>query len=361
MEMKKVLPILIAILLVGTLLPLSVSSNDSYQYKYGLPYIEPDAYHHVTTHAGVQSGTGSPPIIKCKWERPDNDTLTSGTQVLPNVGGKVTVYYYAVVTDPQGVDTVQAVYVDVWHPDKTFKYEIELNHTVTGPQAANMVQDAYDDGILVTNTSYTLSEIKDELIQYEAYLWWGSADLDYCQPAGNYTVAARAVDNYAEWSDPLWNTFWYIPVAAIQIDFTDVYYETATISTTKWVGGDYNFGTSDKPTIRNIGNTPVKINIQQDDMNFGKTGDDWNVKFDARLGSDISNAVEYWPEQTAILNGSIPLCTEEKIDFSIHIYKGVAGHDYTGSMTIWPTIYDWPPYTTPSVYVTTPPGGTPTP
>jgi hypothetical protein len=355
---------------IGETLKLWISgggTSDNYYrtwvYIDSLPGSEPIS---VTTYAEVAGGdSGSPPDIKCKWETPDDDP-GDGIQIAPILGGEKQVFYYAIVTDPQGVDTISAVYADIWHPDGEFKYQIELDTIIKGSEAISIFEDAWDDGIVTVNDAYyygwsdddIYNDIIDELNEGLAYLYKGYSYLDYCQPAGWYHVGIRAVDNYAEWSDYLCNHFWYIPTAGIEIDFSSIDYGSAVISTTKWVGGDIDFGTGDKPTVRNIGNTPVELHVYQTDMGFGKTDGDWNVMFDARLGAD-GGISTYYPEEEAVLGDILDLCTTEKLDFSIHIYKGVPGYNYIGEMDIWATVHDWPEYDTPDNYVTTPPGGVP--
>jgi hypothetical protein len=79
------------------------------------------------TSANVLGGGGSPPIIKCKWETSgtaadsesgDPTHLTLGTQIDPVIDEaaqtcQATVYYWAVVMDPQGIDNIDEVAVDV--------------------------------------------------------------------------------------------------------------------------------------------------------------------------------------------------------------------------------------------------------
>ena len=95
------------------------------------------------TVANVATGSGDPPIIKCKWEQePDNsiilpdgsktggamhlesgdpDHSTPGMQILPPLAKCATkdIQYYAVVTDPQGTNTVTNVFAIVYHPPES--------------------------------------------------------------------------------------------------------------------------------------------------------------------------------------------------------------------------------------------------
>jgi hypothetical protein len=309
------------------------------------------------------------PVIKCKWEYDlgpgphdgfaHDSCITPGLQVAPNPGGFVKVGYYAVVTDPQGRDHIDHVYADIWHPDGEFKYQIEL-------RPVGLSASGYDKTIALKTWDHVISvhrdiitvnddwamqldpginwwdDVRDELNEPLAYMFYGEALLSYCQPGGYYTVGVRAHDAYNIWTDYLWNWFWYIPTAAIQIDFNTVDYGVVAESFDQWVGGDYDMDTSHKPTVRNIGNCPVELWVIQDDMDFGTTDGRWNVQFDAQLTADERNRVYYPPNTRGPVRipGIVNLCTMEKLDFSIHVYKGYPGIEYKGNMGLFAFIHD---------------------
>jgi hypothetical protein len=160
----------------------------------------------------------------------------------------------------------------------------------------------------------------------------------------------------------LWNKFWYIPTSAVEIDFTTVDYGSVNKFTTKWIGGDKDMSTPNKFTVRNIGNTEVQLYVWQDDMGFGMTGTNWNVWFDARMGTpgQYGADVEYDPEEVTAtylgtkINGVLPLCTVEKLDFSIHVVKAL-GTSYSGLMKLYAYINGAPVWETPNQFVDTPP------
>jgi hypothetical protein len=422
--MKKLLAILVVITMALISAQMVVADDPLDDCPTGdCAFEEPDSENITTTAlitGGNSSGNGNtPPIIKCKWEYdldimiPEeecacyapcgNDTFwyhdacpcIPGLQVKPILYGNVKVGYYAVVTDLEGVDHVDHVYADIWHPDGTFKYQIEL-HPVGFTYDAGGNPISYDKtqalfefdhvvnhhhDLLKVNDVWAAglppellpeADILDELNQEEAYLFYGEAEINYCQPGGWYYVGVRAHDGYDAWCDYLFNRYWYIPTAGVDIDFTTVDYETVAECTNKWVGGDHDFTTADKPTIRNTGNTPVKLMVYQDDMDFGQTGGLWNVEFDARLGAD-GVIRQYEPFQFDLgpspdfielpgvwIPGILELCTEEKLDFSIHVIKGFPGETYTGTMQLFAYIdMDSFIWDTPSLFVGNAPGGVP--
>ena len=203
------------------------------------------------------------------------------------------------------------------------------------------------------------ADVRDELNEPLAYMYYGEALLNYCQPGGYYTVGVRAHDHIGIWCDYLWNRFWYIPTAAIEIDFDMIDYGSVAESSNKWVGGDIDMNTPTKPTVRNIGNTPVELWIEQDDMDFGKTNGDWNVEFDARMRAN-GQEVYYSPEERVRIPGILRMCEKEKLDFSIHVWKGFPGETYTGTMDLFAYIdmgtFIWD---TPSQHIGDAPGGVP--
>ncbi len=344
---------------------------------------------------GDTSGNGnSAPIIKCKWEY-DLDVVsevgecdpcpecgqgnnfyhdacgcTDGLQVKPIPGGDVTVGYYAILTDPEGVGQIDHVYADIWHPDGSFKYQIELfpiTNITRELEIWDHVTSCHSD--LIKYNGYNDSEIYDELWEGLAYIYYAEAKINYCQPGGWYYVGIRGHDTYDTWCNYLYNRFWYIPTSIVELDFTDINYGTVATSVDKWIGGDSNMLTSSKPTVRNIGNTPVELYVWQDDMEFGKTNGSWNVEFDARLGNPgLYGDVRYHPEEMDVdhlgvrIPGVLPLCTQEKMDFSIHVYKGMPGLTYTGTMKLCAYIdhgsYVWD---TPAQFLENAPMGVPDP
>ena len=346
--------------------------------------------------SGVTNGNHAP-LIKCKWEydldvviTPDicdqcqpctgsvwmHDAccLIPGLQVKPHLYGNTRVGYYAVVTDLEGKDSVEHVYADVWHPDKSFKYQIELfpvgfdtSNNYDKTEALNIwdhvwahhsdlikINEVWENTLVDTTAA---EDIRDELNEELAYLYYTEAEINYCQPGGWYYVGVRAHDNYDAYCDYLFNRFWYIPTAGFDVDFTSVNYGTVAEGIEKKVGGDYNFVQGDlKPTIRNTGNTPLELYIYQDDMGFGKTAGVYNVQFDAQMTADSAmNRIFYPYEKDKIdiygvnepenqypgirLPGVLPLCDEEKLDFSIHVYKGFPGETYSGTMDLCALIH----------------------
>ncbi len=301
------------------------------------------------TSVSISTGGGAAPIIKCKWESTSGDAvengdpshLIPGTQVkAPGVyEGTQNINYWAVATDPNGAADVKNVHAMVYHPDGSFKYKVEMLTKVanTDTAKANVVA-AYDAGLLVLNDDFTVAEILTELEQQDAFLWKGSEAIHYCQPAGDYEVVLNAYDQYNNWAVPLINTFTYLDLPLCEFDFLAVSYKDVNVGVHTWTGGDTNFGTADKPTVRNIGNVPLKIQVAQDDMGLGITSKGiWNVHYDVRLGPSPNTVDLYDPVHLKdaqwtpsandyfTMTDTLERCITEKLDFSINIDQGRSG------------------------------------
>ena len=363
----------------------------------------------ITTATVGSSGGGGggsepgSPIIKCKWEYdlevvveledcPDCDIpegchspgiwehdacpCLEGLQVKPDLGEDVMVGYYAVVTDLQGVADVQNVYADVWHPDGEFKYQVVMEPVgfdTSGYYSDVEALDIWDHAALCHTDLITVNQdwaaglpvgitafddIRDELDQEEAYLYYGEAPISYCQPGGWYSVGVTAFDTANHQAAYLYNRFWYIPVAAVEIDFDTVNYGSLQIGVRKQAGGDLDPTTANKPTVRNIGNTVVELFVEQDGMQFGVDTDGIpNAHYDARMGAD-GTYVNYDPNVEVKIPGQLELCTLDKLDFGIKADKGTNGVTYTGSMMLRACIHmDSYIWCTPSQHVGTAPAG----
>ena len=370
--MKKIIAIAFALVLVVALAVPTMAQ----------PEPTPGMDTSVQTGVNVTGGTTTPPIIKCKWEQDltvnleDGDPLheTPGSQFLPAgfYDGNKTVEYWVVVTDPEGVSTVDTVSVDVFHPmgppeNGSFKYQVILHKVDTDLVGIPAYLAAKGLDLTVYNTGYlpTGPELLDDDVWFEldkgtAEVYMGSEDLHYHQPCGDYRVVADAADEGNAWAHEagtdLTNYFQYVCVPKFEIDFNGLSYGDVTVCNEKWIAGDTVFDAPVGPapvpnpaTIRNIGNTDLAINVKQTDMGFGFSGavpteyqgpiappegaSNWNVVFDARIGSLAADGMYYDPEVEVTLPNKLQLCNTDEFDFSIHIVKSTGGV-HTGTMTI---------------------------
>jgi len=349
----------------------------------------------ITTEVQVQS-TGNPPVIKCKWEQEPILDLESGdiphalyqpsapsnTQVNPPMvkGAKKPIDYFVVVTDPEEGGAVAQVFADVFHPIKSpppystsadprgsfFKYEIPfspmvqflpggiISDTDKNNEIA-LVNAAYNAHLIYFASPYTLTDVVTQLSKGQAVLWKGTALIDYEQPAGDYTVKDYAIDHTNATSLALVNTFTYVAIAGVEVDFNKIAYGSVAVDVEKLIAGDTVWDANPNPvvvgegqpnqaTVRNIGNTWAHVTIKQDDMGFGQDMNGlWNVAFDARMGNSDSFRVYYNPNETKVLPNFLKLSTQDELDLSIKVHKPVAGKTlYSGAVTIGAVIEPFP-------------------
>lgn len=328
----------------------------------------------ITTGLTQDTTGGATPIVKVKWEanvdRYTDDAITAGAQFNPSgvKDVKKTIALCSIVTDPDGLADITtapgAVYGDVFYPTNV---KLGTSHTPLPGQSGlgcgllmqedKLIKLSKADGIdlfcnkvknlnnnLPTfNTGYNYAEIcatDGELMKETAAVYCTTKDLSYEDPSGNYAVWAVAQDKVGL-QGKLVNSFTYLPLTAFETDFTSVLYGAVRLATHKIISGDLTWDAAttnpaDPATVRNIGNTRLQMKVVQDDMGFGVTDGQYNVKYDARVGSGAAFA-DYWPNAApkALLD-YLDLSEMDEMDFSIDVSKFPPTHvgDYTGTMTL---------------------------
>ncbi len=299
----------------------------------------------------IGGGGGSAPIIKAMWvqdttpylEDGDPAHVQPGSQFLPPMKfeGKKDLEFWVVVTDPEGVSTIQLVEINVYYPDGAHKFQLILEKVDKWEVGIPAYQAALSSCLVKYGPGYDHANVQHQLDQSLSAVYMATGYMHYHQPAGTYAFCADAMDTFGNWASTdetdLCSSFWYIPVPALELDFKKVDYGTVQVGAQKMVGGDRTFLSKDgKPTVRNIGNTPVQIMVAQDDMGFGYSGigadKEWNVQYKARLGHLPADLVYFepgWAKGDAVpvsipwtvLPNILPLCTTDKMDFGIEVIK----------------------------------------
>ncbi len=324
----------------------------------------------VTTDLTRDEGSGANPIVKAKWEADStfmykDDSSASGAQFYPTGQYQVNreIAICAVVTDPDGLADVDAVYADVFYPvgiavgDSHVKLPTQDGDDGAGcgvlMQEDSLKRltkaDGYDlfcrdvrtqnNNLPTFEQGYDYDEIcleDGELMKETAAVYCTTKELSYEDPSGDYKVWVMAQDNSGK-DGILENHFTYLPMTAFETDFDTISYGNVKLNTHKIINGDLEWEDADnEATVRNVGNTRLAMRVMQDDMDLGKTDGNWNVRYDGRVGSNAA-FVNYSPEVTKKLNGELDLSEMDEMDFSIEIFKFPPTHGdapYIGKMTL---------------------------
>jgi hypothetical protein len=357
--MKKLLGILIAVVVTLALVAVPVIANGGGET--------------VTTGASVNGG-GSPPRICCKFETPDHDPDVSGTQVLPVADGQRMMKFYVVVTDPNDNDTIASVDVTVRYPDGTEKFQlrairgtdswkqlmwdemIDMDGDCTGdmvmsealPELDSQGRIAYGPSadpaypMDLGSVLYDLQNDKQIMLELVGYM-------DCHQPAVVYTVEAVATDDGGSTSSPVSNTFDYLSIVALQIDFSAVQWNGVEIAQWNYLLGDEDMLTSYRPTVKNVGNDPAMLMVNATPL-LGQTAGKTIEEFDAEMDEkDFTTGVitkwgriEFPADEDWIITDRddptlpiiLPPCHPTQIDFSVHPPLGTLQDTYVGEMTL---------------------------
>jgi len=346
------------------------------------------------------AGGGTAPIVKAKWEMKGpsfsgssyvgyydgegkDDSTAAGAQFNAPGEWNANMNYTvcAVVTDPNGASDIFGVYADIYYPtdrkmhksmdpaeidnpsggcgafieentliklSKTDALDLFCNHVRDGNENLTTFNDPYFTGLGLSSRSQRYEEIcgvYGELQKEEAYVYCDDKKIKWEDPAGNYRVDVNALDQAGNSSDVLTNNFTYQPLTAFEKDFIGVNYGQVLLDTHKKIAGDTQFGTAAYPTVRNLGNTRLNMNVAQDDMGLGMSSGLWNVEYDARVGNNEEHWSDYGPfkykgdsgepttETWESLNEILDLSETEEMDFSILIKKWPdAEQTYSGEM-----------------------------
>jgi len=310
----------------------------------------------VDTEA-VVGGSGNSPYVCAKFETPDHSEEL-GTQIEPVAGGQRVVKFYVVIGDSNGINDLSAAYIKVYHPDGSFKFQldaitpgwtiipysglIDMDGDCAGETPVPEALDDLDAQGRITYgfdpvrvATMTLDTLKYDLEHGKQLLVELVGEMDFCQPSGDYRVEAIAVDTSGK-SGTLDNFFFYFSIVALRCDFTSINWGSVNVNQWNVLYGDEDMSTPTKPTIHNIGNDPAKIELHFTEMtgtNIGKK----IIDFDASMLGGHIELVASTPQVIVNAAGEpvmLPPCTPTQIDFSIHPPTGTPEDTYRGEMTI---------------------------
>lgn len=308
------------------------------------------------------------PVVKAKWEMNavkdengkylgNDDDTASGTQFMPSGQYRINkdIAVCAVATDPNGVSYLDSVSADVfWPRDISLGPGHESGKNGCGQKVGQIAltplgkdegKELFCDKIRNNNNnlpafnasgSYAYDEIcgsQGELSRGAASVYCGQMPLSYEDPSGDYKTIVSAQNKNGDKSS-FENSFRYLDLTAFEIDFTNIDYGTVDQNVRKTINGNSAFDPLDgKATARNIGNTRLGIKVAQDDTELGKTGEEWNVRYGARVGEG-SSFIGYYPEETALLLDRLNLSETASMDFYVEVSEFSDKDSYKGNMTV---------------------------
>ena len=308
----------------------------------------------VSSSASVSEGTGTSPVVEYLWILPDEfeDPETQIT-IVPS-GERDDIYACLVVSDVESRDTITDVFVDVYHPDESFKYQ--MHATWLDPETDYIeIEDCKD---LALEAGLITSEDHEDIdynifSQPNWYMYKVYLPMYYHQPSGLYDIHGYAVDSTSRLSDPKIRSFEWVPGTYLELDFNEVLFGSIQPGAWKVLNGDLDMATTNMPTLKNEGNTEVLVGVEFSEfVGQGELPNKIIDRFDAQLRSMTENYLdipgehlEFDAYQQVQFTHPISLCRQEKIDFSIHAEVGTVPDEYEGSVTIYadPVIVDAPP------------------
>ena len=157
-----------------------------------------------------------------------------------------------------------------------------------------------------------------------------SFELPYNTDPGNYSLRITAVND----NEDITRTGWFeiMELLAIVVDTTNIEFGDIGLGEEKRIIGDYDITTSDKPTIKNIGNVRVSINLRTTGIR------EENVKNDFPLENLFYSFTQDFSVESDFLSNELNALLEpvEEVPLSIRIIvpeeQGLGS--YSGSIMI---------------------------
>jgi hypothetical protein len=192
-------------------------------------------------------------------------------QVLPNIDDKPTLKYIELWTAVDSVNPGTKVFFKVYHPDGSFKVEVDgTNYTpgsvstrCDGPAGMfNMaiVTGQIDAASAANATPLVHDSLQDWCQQNKKDYYYGAFGLSKHQPYGSYKIEATAVLPANAGQSTM--TYWIdvLPMTYLAKDFTSLNFGPMAAGQDYVIDGDVQWG-SGGPTLQNQGNQGLTIGI----------------------------------------------------------------------------------------------------
>jgi hypothetical protein len=264
------------------------------------------------------------------WILTDDDHTADWTQINPTINGQVCRTVWAVVDDDMGLDNIRNVIYQVQYPDVCnycgcSKGKVDLTRETRDNWIRAAFEGAYVADLISKNDRDALEY--NLITQGNWSIWKGELCLDYCEPAGRWYLFVWAEDFSNNWKNMVCIPFDYVAVAAMYTDFTSIDYGPVAPGRTKRIEGDKDTGTPNRPTLKNIGNTRIVIQIKSDPMTLEQNE---ITKFDFQFKTEEKDY--YVNDGWVTMQDYLCLCNTEKLDLSIHPGDLLPQGTYTGKL-----------------------------
>ncbi len=223
-------------------------------------YVSPPPGGSQSVSLGVQV-TNSLPIIDNLSVYSDEDVDQPGIQIFPFPEQDKPVQITAVISDPDGIETLGSV-----------------EATLTGPDTLQSVEM-----ILSQNINSSSAEFSADL------------NMSFYDLPGTYHLLINASDHANSTSRAI--DFEYLSMTALSIDVSGLSFSGASLGEATQLLGDTDL-TSSLPTVRNTGNTPLDISLYATDLVDGQNKipvDNLRYSFDNDFGSSLSGELSSSP------------------------------------------------------------------
>ncbi len=232
---------------------------------------------------------------------PNPYSSASMTVVRPNADDEPTEAYVELWGAVSSSNANPIVYFDVYHPDGSFKTQIDANQYAnsSNPTACNgptgMFQAALDNKEL---TSAAIANIKNECMYQQKGLYYGAFGISKHQPYGTYTIKMTAASaGGASTTSTILITV--LPFYQLEKDFTTVNFGNVGPNSHYWqpTPGDFtwdgtNSPTNQKTSVRNTGNAGIGLDVRFASMcltSAPSCTDDKRIDhFDAKFGKVLA-------------------------------------------------------------------------
>lgn len=282
----------------------SDSNDNSVDFVESLPDLQNSS---ITTGTGLNSSESIILEVEVENKIPtvnsvivlgDDDSMTAGVQIIPVPEGTKDVLVSAEITDPDGT-------------------EPSVIATVAGPSG--------EKNVTMTKTA----DINSTTMMFNA-----TVQMMFYEDGGLYNVTVIASDAVSNGMSSA--EFEYLSMAAVSIDASSLQFSDATLGGTAEILGDFALSTTDSPSVRNIGNTPLDMGLYGTDLADGaKNIGVSNIKysfdndFDSALAGVLGTAMQ--TQSLGLANSADSVIS---LGFQLYVPPETQNGNYTGQVTI---------------------------